>query len=163
MSRTIQSRIVATGLGRVLDPADVWQQVLAGFCTGAAAGRFELASPRQLVRLLATTARNNLVSQARKEAARLDHGASPGGLDPNGLAAPVPGPDREGAARELLGAVYRLLAPDVRGLVELRNDGHGWAAIAERLQGDPVVLRKRLSRALVRVARELKLDREFAC
>ena len=103
-------------------------------------------------------ARNNLVSQFRKESARHDPRAPTCALDPNTLTAPAPGPDRVVAARELLGAVFRLLAPDERDLLELRNDGHSWAAIAESLRGDPVVLRKRLSRALVRVSRELKLD-----
>jgi hypothetical protein len=70
-------------------------------------------------------------------------------------------PDREVAARELLGAVYWLLAPAELDLLELRTDGHDWATIAVRRNGDPVVLRKRLSRALVRVACELKLDSEY--
>ena len=43
-------------------------------------------------------------------------------------------------------------------LVELRGEGQDWATISLRLNESPAVLRKRLSRALDRVSRELGLD-----
>jgi RNA polymerase sigma-70 factor (ECF subfamily) len=62
------------------------------------------------------------------------------------------------AADELLCEARRRLTPAERQLAELRGQGHDWADIATDLDEDAVVLRKRLSRALDRVARELGLD-----
>jgi DNA-directed RNA polymerase specialized sigma24 family protein len=62
------------------------------------------------------------------------------------------------AARELLQEAHRRLAPDERQLVELRTQGLDWAAIAHQLGGSPEALRKKLARAVDRVARQLDLD-----
>jgi hypothetical protein len=42
--------------------------------------------------------------------------------------------------------------------LELREQGHEWAAIATTLGGNPEALRKKLARAVERVARQLGLD-----
>jgi RNA polymerase sigma-70 factor (ECF subfamily) len=52
----------------------------------------------------------------------------------------------------------RRLAPDERHLLELREQGREWAEIAEELGGSPEALRKKLARAVDRVARDLGLD-----
>src|SRR5206468_1481154 len=62
------------------------------------------------------------------------------------------------AAAELLREVARRLTPEERRLVELRRAGADWEAIAGQLGSTAVALRKRLSRAVDRVTRELGLD-----
>ena len=66
--------------------------------------------------------------------------------------------DQTVAAAELLQEVHRRLAPDERRLMELRRQGLDWAAIAQEVGDTPVLLRKRLSRALDRVTRDLGLE-----
>ena len=157
--RTIRFRLSDARLRSVLDSTDVCQSVFASFFVRAAAGQYELGAPEQLVKLLVTMARNKLASQVRREqAGRRDRrrtGAAPAGEEP---ADAGPSPSQEVSARELLQEVYRRLSPEERRLVELRNDGRDWEAIAAEVGGTAVVLRKRLSRALDRITRELGID-----
>ena len=67
-------------------------------------------------------------------------------------------PSQHAAARELLLEARRRLSPEERQLLELREQGHEWAAIATTLGGNPEALRKQLARAVQRVARQLGLD-----
>jgi DNA-directed RNA polymerase specialized sigma24 family protein len=138
---------------------DICQSVLASFFVRAASGQFEFRSPEDLVKLLVTMARNKLASQARKErAGRRDNRRVLADLDGDGLASRDPTASQHVATQELLHEVQRRLTPDERRLVDLRNQNLDWAAISAQLGESPVVLRKRLSRALDRVTRELGLD-----
>jgi DNA-directed RNA polymerase specialized sigma24 family protein len=74
------------------------------------------------------------------------------------LPAATASPSRNVASKELLQEVQRRLSPEERRLVELRHQGHDWTAVAAEVGGSPEALRKRLARALDRVARELGLD-----
>jgi DNA-directed RNA polymerase specialized sigma24 family protein len=67
-------------------------------------------------------------------------------------------PSQQVSARELLQEVHKRLSPEERQLVEMRNDGVEWDEIAARLDGRPEALRKKLTRALDRVAEELGID-----
>ena len=158
--RAVRFRLTDARLGRVLESMDVCQSVLASFFVRAAAGQYELDQPEQLLRLLVTMARNKLASQARRErAGRRDRRrVTAAGSHTERLAAPGPSPSQQVAADELLREARRRLTPPERQLVELRGQGRDWADIAAELGEDAVVLRKRLSRALDRVARELGLD-----
>jgi RNA polymerase sigma-70 factor (ECF subfamily) len=157
--RVVRLRLRNARLRSLLDSTDVCQSVFASFFAGAAAGQYELETPEQLVKLLVCMARNKVASQARKERAQRRDSRRHDALgDVGELAAAGPGPEQQVAAQELLDEAYRRLSPDERRLVELRNQGRAWAAIAAELEGTPVVLRKRLSRALERVARALGLN-----
>src|SRR5438067_1285647 len=71
--RVVRFRLVDARLGAAFDSADVCQSVLANFFLRAASGQFELDRPEDLVKLLATMARNRLASEARRQrAARRD-------------------------------------------------------------------------------------------
>ncbi len=159
--RVIRFRLVDARLRAVLDSMDVCQSVLASFFARAASGQFELERPEDLVKLLATMARNKLASHARRErAGRRDNRLARAGLDGDQFAGREATASQHAAARELLQEIQGRLTPDERCLVELRNEGLDWAAVAERLGETPIVLRKRLSRALDRVTRELGLDED---
>jgi hypothetical protein len=70
-------------------------------------------------------------------------------------------PSQHVAAQELLNEARLLLTPDERRLLELRQHGHAWGAIARMVGGRPEALRKHLARAMERVASELGLDGTF--
>jgi RNA polymerase sigma-70 factor (ECF subfamily) len=157
--RVVRFRLADARLAAALDSADVCQSVLASFFVRVASGQFELSGPDDLVKLLVGMARHKLASRARKErAGRRDHRRARAGLDGDRLADGGPTPSECVASQELLQEVQRRLTPGERQLAELRQQGLDWAEIAARLGGSPVALRKRLSRALDRVTRELGLD-----
>jgi hypothetical protein len=58
----------------------------------------------------------------------------------------------------LLQEARRRLAPDERRLLELRDHGQEWAAIATAVGGQPEALRKKLARILEGIAQELGLN-----
>ena len=67
-------------------------------------------------------------------------------------------PSRQVAARELLELAQARMTDEERALLGRRQDGDGWAEIAEAEGASPEALRKKLARAVDRVARELGLD-----
>ena len=161
LRRTVRVRLRDPRLRRRFDSADVCQSVFRNFFVRAAAGQFDLAGPEQLLKLLATMARNSLTNQAVREQAdcRDCRRTEPAGSDAGErLVAPGPTPSRQVAARELLEEARRRLSAEERQLLELRQEGREWADVAAVVGGTPEALRKQLARALDRVARELGLD-----
>jgi RNA polymerase sigma-70 factor (ECF subfamily) len=160
--RAVRVRLADARLGNLLDSMDICQSVLRSFFVRAAAGQYDLATPEQLLKLLASMARNKLTTQARREhAQRRDRRRvvreAP---DEARLVAPGGSPSDEVDARDLLQEVRRRLSPEEQQILELKHQGHDWAEIAARLGGGAEALRKRLSRAIDRVAEELGLDDE---
>jgi RNA polymerase sigma-70 factor (ECF subfamily) len=155
--RVVRLRLRDPRLRRVLDSTDVCQSVLASFFVRAAAGQFELDRPEQLLRLLAVMARNKLAGQARRAyVTRREVGdAAPPG---SGVADPGPDPSQEAAWRDLLGAVRGRLSDEERQIADRRGRSQGWDQIGAEMGGSPEALRKKLARALDRVARQLGLD-----
>jgi RNA polymerase sigma-70 factor (ECF subfamily) len=140
---------------------DISQVVLTEFFARAAVGQFALEESDDLVRLLGTMARNQVRDESRHHrAGRRDHRRVPdlsehclGGLVDDG-----PTPSHIVSTRELVAEVSRRLSPDERDLLEQRALGHEWTALA-RARGVPAVtLRKKLTRALERVAAEMDLE-----
>jgi DNA-directed RNA polymerase specialized sigma24 family protein len=110
-------------------------------------------------KLLTAMARNKLKMQVRKQhTQRRDPRRLAAGADPDGVAAPGPTASQQLAARELLQEAHARLSPEERTLVEWRQQGLEWTAIAQRLDGNAEALRKQLVRALDRVAGELGLE-----
>ena len=137
------------------------QSVLANFFVRAAAGQFDLASPRHLLKLLATMACNRVNDLARKQQAerRVDRRTRAWDrVDLEQLGDTSRNPARLAAVRELHAAVLDRLSPPDRHLAEQRSLGREWTDLAAELSDTPEALRKRLGRALDRAARELGLD-----
>jgi RNA polymerase sigma-70 factor (ECF subfamily) len=147
-------------LRRVYDSLDLCQAVLGSFFVRAASGQFDLDTPEQLLKLLATMTRNKLSKAGRHQrAARRDaRRVEAGDAAARDLVGAEATPSRHVAARELLEEVHRRLSPEERQLVELRHQGRDWAAIAAEVGGSPEALRKKLARAVGRVAEQLGLD-----
>jgi RNA polymerase sigma-70 factor (ECF subfamily) len=158
--RAVRIRLGDTRLARAFDSMDVCQSVLASFFVRAALGQYELDAPEQLLKLLATMARHKLADQVDRERAdcRDNRRVEEGSAETREVLSSASSPSGQVAARELLQEVQLRLSPEERQLVELRNQGLDWAAIAARLGGSPEALRKRLARATDRIARELGLD-----
>jgi DNA-directed RNA polymerase specialized sigma24 family protein len=135
---------------------------MANFFVRLATGQLELNSPEQLLKLLATMARNKLLDQARRErAARRDHRrheADPGALE--GIAGVQATPSQIVANRGLLQQVRQLLTDEERFLADQRALGREWAEIGVALGARPDALRMKLTRAIDRVARQLGLEDE---
>jgi RNA polymerase sigma-70 factor (ECF subfamily) len=158
--RAVRFRLADARLGALLDSMDICQSVLGSFFIRAAAGQYELKTPEQLLKLLTTMARNKLISQARKQhAQRRDKRRVTSANDDGGQFVSVsPSPSKQLAVRDLLHEIERRLSPDERRILELKNQGHNWAAIGTEIGGSSEALRRKLSRALDRVAKQLGLD-----
>src|SRR5262249_32847101 len=141
------------------DSMDVCQSVLASFFVRAAAGQFDLDGPQDLIGLLVRMAQNKVAMLARHHRSqRRDSRKDAGGDAVEGCQGGDPGPDRVVAGRELLEAVRGRLDAEERRLADLRGQGKSWPEIAGEVGGTAVALRKKLTRALDRVAAELGLD-----
>jgi RNA polymerase sigma factor (sigma-70 family) len=158
--RAVRIRLADSRLGRAFDSMDICQSVMASFFIRAALGQYELNEPAQLLKLLATMARHKLADQVDREraACRDNRRVEEGGAETREVVGAMSSPSKQVAARELLLEVQRRLSAEEQQLVELRNQGLDWAAIANQLGGNPEALRKRLARATDRIAQELGLD-----
>ena len=163
--RAARVRLVDTRLNSLLDSMDICQSVMASFFVRTALGQFELETPDQLLKLLATMTRNKLAGQVKgHRAARRDFrriAAAQDDCDDAGaarIAGHEPTPSRDLAARELLEEALRRLSPDEKRILDYREQGGQWVQIATELGSSPEAIRKRLVRAVDRVAHELGLD-----
>src|SRR4051794_37106325 len=169
--RAARVRLMDTRLNRLLDSMDICQSVLASFFVRTALGQYQLETPDQLLKLLATMTRNKLASAVkghgagRRDFRRVEGQAGGDGSDEQSdaagveaIAGPGPTPSREVAARDLLNEARRRLLPDELSLLERRQQGCDWAEIAAERGASPDAIRKRLARAIDRVAQELELD-----
>jgi RNA polymerase sigma-70 factor (ECF subfamily) len=147
-------------LRRTCDSMDICQAVLCSFFVRAASGQYELDTPERLLKLLATMAQHKLSNAGRhlRAARRDDRRVLAGTAEEREVVAPGASPSRQLAAKELLQEVHRRLSPEERRLMEWRNEGRDWAAIASELGGSPEGRRKQLARAVERIAGELGLD-----
>jgi RNA polymerase sigma-70 factor (ECF subfamily) len=158
--RAVRFRLAEARLGSLLDSMDICQSVLRSFFVRAASSQYSLETPEQVLSLLTAMARNKLASQARKQHSqrRDNRRASPIADGESRLVAPGDSPSAALVVLDLQQEVRRRLAPDEWQLLDLRNQGHDWAAIATRVGGNAESLRKKLARAIDRVVEELGLD-----
>ncbi len=147
-------------LRRAFDSLDICQSVFASFFVRTALGQYELNRPEQLLNLLVAMSKKKLVDHARQEgAARRDFRRRQAGSDRDkDLAASAASPSKEVEVGELLDEFRKRLSEEERQLAEARSLGHDWDQIAAARGGSPEALRKRLARAVDRVAQELHLD-----
>jgi RNA polymerase sigma-70 factor (ECF subfamily) len=139
---------------------DVCQSVLASFFIRTANGQYDLDRPDQLIRLLATMARNKLASEARKQQRqKRDHRkATSDSGELRQLAGRDDTPSQLVAGKELLERVQTQLSDEEKQLAELRGQDKSWQEIADQMGGSAQARRMQLARALERVARDLGLE-----
>ena len=156
----IRLRLSDPALRRLLDSMDICQSVLANFFVRAVSGQFELDTADQLVKLLVTMARNKLTNYAlQQRAARRDQRRVEKAITQESeLVDPGPSPSQVVVNQELLQECRRRMSQEERQLADLRAAGRSWDEIAAEVGGKPDTLRSRLTRALDRVAHELRLE-----
>jgi RNA polymerase sigma-70 factor (ECF subfamily) len=144
---------------RFADSSDICQSVMASFFVRAALGQYDVATPRELIALLSRMARNKVASLARQPERRMlvVPVAAPdlSGVDPPDTAK---GPASQVMWKELLQNVRERFTDEERRVSDLRMLGFKWEEVSEKLGVNADAARKRLDRALERVARELSLE-----
>ena len=160
LRRVVRVQLRDPRLRRVLDSVDICQSVMADFFKPGALDRYQLDTPEQLFRLLATMARNALINQVHKHHAdcRDQRLVEAGDVAERQVAGQDPTPSQNVAAQELLQEVGRRLTPEEQQIWELKREGHSWGEIAQKLGGNPESLRKKLERALDQVKPLFGLD-----
>jgi RNA polymerase sigma-70 factor (ECF subfamily) len=158
--RAVRIRLGVARLRRVVDSMDISQSVLGTFFIRAAAGQFQLDTPRQLVSLLARMAENRVRDWQRRYSAlrrdkRREVSLSRLAHEPMARTLTL---TQERDSAETLEEVLLRLSPDDRELVERRRAGDSWATIAEDIHKTPDALRMQLRRAVDRALQELELD-----
>jgi RNA polymerase sigma factor (sigma-70 family) len=153
--RVIRIRMSPT-LRRQLDSIDICQSVMGEFFVRSALGQFELQSPAQLARLLATIARNKLLNEVarqrtKKRSAHHEEVAAEQNVIDDAT------PSRIVAARDLLEAARDRFSCEERQIADRRVDGKSWAEIAAEFGESPDALRIRYSRAVQRVMKSLDI------
>jgi RNA polymerase sigma-70 factor (ECF subfamily) len=153
LRRAVRLRLRDRHLRRRLDSSDVCQSVLVRFLRRVADGAYNLNTPEDILKLLATMARNQVVNEAlHQQAAKRDYRRQADSRETNGeVAARGSSPSQHVAADELLSKARELISPAEWRLLELRKEGREWAEIALVLGGTPEGLRKQLARAIARV------------
>ena len=158
--RAARIRLVDSRLRRVFDSMDISQSVFASFFVRAALGQYELKNPEQLLKLLVSMSRKKLADHARRQrAARRDYRRQRTGeqAETHFIAGDA-SPSDQVSARELLLEFRKRLSLEERRLADQRADGQEWVQIAEAQGGSAEALRKKLARAVDRVAHELGMD-----
>jgi RNA polymerase sigma factor (sigma-70 family) len=158
--RAARIRLTDSRLRRLFDSMDISQSVFASFFLRAALGQYEIDEPERLLRLLVSMSRKKLADHVREErAARRDYRrVEDGPHQEKRLLAHDTGPGQQVALAELLREFHRRLSPDERRLADLRASGHNWNQIAAEIGDSAEALRKKLTRAINRIATELGLD-----
>jgi RNA polymerase sigma-70 factor (ECF subfamily) len=159
--RAIRFRLNDTRLRRLLDSMDICQSVFGSFFVRSALGQYDIETPEELLQLLMSMSRKKLTDQHRRaHAARRDVGRDAPSTTGQLFIATASSPSQQISARELLGEVRRRLSDEEIRLAEQRASGTPWDQIAAEHGETPEALRKRLERAVDRVARELGLEED---
>jgi DNA-directed RNA polymerase specialized sigma24 family protein len=161
LRRQVRIHLTDPKLCRLFDSEDVCQMVFASFFVRAGAGQYDLERPEQLLKLLATMARNKVASLARKQRARpADRQRVEDSALPEKVLAAGPGPSTVFVLGELRQEIDRRLSDEEKQMVALRKQGRAWSDIAAALGGTPAARCMQFTRALDRVARELGIDND---
>jgi RNA polymerase sigma factor (sigma-70 family) len=158
--RAVRIWMLNARLRRTVDSVDICQSVLASFFVRTALSQYQIDTPAQLVNLLVSMARNKLADQIRHEHAgrRDNRRVEPQDVHERELIGAGPTPSQFAADRDLLAEFRRRMSDEERRLADQRALGREWPDIAAELGGQPDALRKKLDRAINRIARELGLD-----
>lgn len=147
-------------LRRVCDSMDICQSVLGNFFVRVSAGQFDIDSPDQLLKLLSTMIRNKVTDVARRHTAeRRHHGRiADAPVEEFELRGDQDTPSQIVSARELAENAQQKFDADERSIIRRRTEGQSWDDIARELGGSAEALRKKMTRAMDRVAQELGLE-----
>jgi RNA polymerase sigma-70 factor (ECF subfamily) len=163
LQRIVRVRLTQPALRRQFDSLDICQSVFADFFVRVALGQYDLQSPSELLKLLATMARHRLFHHARKQrSARRDvRRVEAAAVEDFALPEGEGTPSQIVAGRDMLQQCQERLTTEERSLVEHRRAGTSWDEIAAAVGKSPEAVRKQYERAITRISRELGFE-EFA-
>jgi RNA polymerase sigma factor (sigma-70 family) len=142
-----------------MESRDVCQIVFQSFFHGVALGKYDFASPKDVIGLLTKVSQHRLIDQARRaKATRRDPGRIDD-VDVEQIHGPTETPSKIVELRELIEIFRAKLSDEERALWEARRAGQSWDEIARGTGRTPDALRRQHDRALDRVADEIGLDR----
>ena len=158
--RTLRFRLQRSSLQPVADSVDVCQSVMGSFLLRMTAGEYEIQTEEDLRKLLAGIAKKKFLMLARHESAqKRDRRCTESLSDhPELPSRQAERPSQRLVLEELHDAVVIRLSLQEQELFKCRSQGMSWLDIGAQVQEDPLVLRKRLSRAIERIAVELGLE-----
>ncbi len=157
--RAIRFRIKDAALMAAADSVDVCQSVLGGFLLKLSAGDYVLHCEADLRGLLMSIAKKKFAMLWRRESAEKRARTRTRSLDsiPEVVSSGT-SPESRLELKELISRVRQGLTDHEWDLLQQRRNGASWIEIESQLQVSAVVLKKRLSRALHRVAVDLGID-----
>jgi RNA polymerase sigma factor (sigma-70 family) len=159
VKRVVAAIMRVESITHVADPSDIYQSVMASFFIRAALGQYDISGPAQLTALLTRIAKNKVADLARRPERRTSvvPVAAPGlaGIE---LPDPTKGPASHVMWKDLLEEVRKRFTDDERKVSDLRTQGLKWDEVAAQLGDKADTAKKRLYRAVERIARELNLE-----
>lgn len=160
LQRIVRVRMTDLQLRRQMDSMDVCQSVFADFFVRMAMGQFDISEPADLLKLLATMARNRVIHHAHKQkAARRDVRRNKAdAVEGLGLHGVDETPSQIVASREMIQEFFGRLGADERSIAEQRRAGRTWDEIGTELGKSGEAIRKQYERTLQRVSDELGLE-----
>jgi RNA polymerase sigma-70 factor (ECF subfamily) len=146
-------------LRRVVDSMDICQSVLGNFFLRVMAGQYDIESPEALRALLGRMVRNKVIDHARKlHSQKRGDGHPVAPLNEAITNRDQPTPSEAVALQEIVSIAMKRLSDREREIVQRRNQGENWDAIAALYGCTPDAVRKQMKRGLDRVANELHLE-----
>jgi RNA polymerase sigma factor (sigma-70 family) len=157
LRRIARIRLQGSEIRRVLDSQDIYQSVMAVFFQRIQSGVFELSTPEDLVRLVSTMIRNRVTDKVRMHHAQRRDLRRNLSVESESIAIVdiEDSPSVLVSREELIQRFRSLLTQQEQLLLDERAHGYTWQELAERLSATPDQLRKQLSRAMEKVARQL--------
>ena len=153
--RFVRFRLFTSNLRRIIDSMDISQSVLARFFVQLEAGEIYITSHEQLRSLLMVMTRNHLFDVARRQTAQKRDVRKIVTDEFEMVADSGDTPSKQIADAELLDLMQARLSDDERHLVQERLAGKPWDAIAAELKSTADAVRKQMTRAVDRAAKEL--------
>lgn len=160
LQRIARIRLRGSQLNRLVESVDICQSVMANFCHRAADGQFQLETSQQLLALLSTMTRNQVLKKVAFHRSHRRDIRRQTGLEDNLGAVPTAekSPSMQVSEKEMLHRVSELLSADERYLLEQRAAGRSWVELASELGGGADLVRKRANRAAERVAHHFQQE-----
>ncbi len=160
--REVRLRLRGSGVRRLLDSMDICNSVLGRFFVRAAAGEFELESPRKVLGLLIKMTQHRVIDWARHLKARrrdIRRDLALGDLpdEGQGIASREATPSAEARAADLFEQFRSRLDDEERRIADLLSQDATWSEIGESLGQNPDTLRRRWDKTRSRIAAELGL------
>ncbi len=160
--RTLRFQIKQASLGSIVDSVDIFQSVMSSLLIRLSIGEYDIRDQDDLRHLITSMARKKFLMLNRRETAdKRDHRKTTSLESLRELEVPCDVNASSAQKQlEILSLIREQLSDDLRSLFDRRRDGRSWEEIATELNENATVLRKRLSRALQTVSKQVLGEEE---